>query len=58
MAGLDGFGLLWSRNGMIGNMMKVVCGSLMGTLVLDGSVSMKGSMMMMVAMVVASALCG
>jgi hypothetical protein len=43
---------------MIGNMMDVVCGSLMGTLVLDGSVSMKGSMMMMVAMVVASALCG
>jgi hypothetical protein len=58
MVGLDEFGLWWRRNGMIVNMMEVVCGSLMHTLVLSGSVGTKGSMMMMMAMVVANVLCG
>jgi hypothetical protein len=57
MAGLDECGLWWRHSGMVGSMMKVVCGSLMDTLILDGSVGTKGSMMMMTAMVVASELC-
>jgi hypothetical protein len=58
MVSLDGFGL-WSRhNDMIDNMTEVVCDSLMGALVMGGSVGTKGSMMMMTTMVAASASCG
>jgi hypothetical protein len=57
MAGLNECGLWWRHSGMVGSMMKVVCGSLMDTLVLDGNVGMKGSMMMMTVMVVVSGLC-
>jgi hypothetical protein len=56
--GLDVFGSWWRCNGRIGNMMYNVCDSLMDTLVLSGSVGMKGSVMMIIPMVVASVLCG
>jgi hypothetical protein len=61
MAELDECGSWWRHSGMVGHsdmvdsMTKVVYGGLMDTLVLDGSMGMKGSMMMMTTMVVASA---
>jgi hypothetical protein len=57
IVGLGGFGSWWRRNGMVGSMTEDVYGSLMDILVLDESVGMKGSMMMMTVKVVASALC-
>jgi hypothetical protein len=54
MVGLDEFGLWWRCDDMIDNMTKVVYDCLVGALVLDGSASTKGSMMMMTVMVVAS----
>jgi hypothetical protein len=43
---------------MVGTMTKGVCVSLVGTLNVGGSVGMKGGMMKMAAMVVASEMCG
>jgi hypothetical protein len=56
MVELGGFDLWWRRNDMIDNMMGAICDRLVDALVLGGSVGTKGSMMM--AMVVASVLCG
>jgi hypothetical protein len=58
LIGQDDFGLWWRRSCMVGNMTKGVCVSLVGTLNVGGSVGMKGGMMKMTAMVVASEMCG
>jgi uncharacterized protein YeaC (DUF1315 family) len=56
---LSGFDLWWRSNDMIDNMTGDVYDRLVGALVLRWSVGTKGSMMMMMTvMVVASALCG
>jgi hypothetical protein len=57
MAELDGFGSWWRCNGMTSSMMEVVSVSLMDTLVLGDNVGMKGSIIIMTVMVVASVLC-
>jgi hypothetical protein len=56
--GLNVFGSWWRCNSRIGNMMYTVCDSFMDTLVLSESVGMKGSVMIIIPMVVASVLCG
>jgi hypothetical protein len=43
---------------MVVSMLEAICGSLMDTLVLDGSGGTKVSMMMMTVMVVVGVLCG
>jgi hypothetical protein len=58
MVELDGVGPWWRSNCMVGSMKEAVCGSLMDTLAAGGSVGTKSSMMIMAAMVVASALYG
>jgi hypothetical protein len=52
------FGLWWRHSDMFGSVMEVVCDMLVDALVLGESVGMKCSMMMMMAMVVTSVLCG
>jgi hypothetical protein len=58
LVGRDDFGLWWRCSCMVGSMMKGICDSLVGTLDVGGVASMKGGMMKMTAMVVASKMCG
>jgi hypothetical protein len=58
IVGLDGFDSWWRCNGMVGSMMEAICGSLMDTFAVGGSVGTKASMMMMTRIVVASVLYG
>jgi hypothetical protein len=58
LVGLDDFVLCWRRSCMDGSMAKGICGSLVATLNISWTIGMRGGMMKMIAMVVASDICG
>jgi hypothetical protein len=58
LVGWDDFGLWRRRSCMVGSMTKGIFGSLVGTLDVGGGVGMKGALMKMTMMIVASEMCG